>query len=140
MPYLTRSAAAVALGLAAAACSRSGATEPASRLVVGTLAADLSSAVHAPDSAFVGSAFAVTVVTEGTPCETAAGGESRVAGLEAVITPYVAAYGGVCELSLVRHPRSVLVRFDAAGAATVRVQGAGGRATTRAVAVRPAPR
>jgi hypothetical protein len=141
MPPRVRSVTALALSMATVACGRPGATEPVpvTQLVVGTLATDASTAVQAPDSVFAGSAFAVIVVTEGSLCDTAAGGESRVAGLEATVTPYVAAYRGVCELPLQLHSRSVRVRFDIAGTGTVRVLGAGGRAVTRTVVVRPAP-
>jgi hypothetical protein len=139
LPHLFRPRAAlVAMVLALpAACRSSTEPERMTRLVVGRLATPASAALQAPDTVLVGARFTATVVTHGTPCETPAGGEVRVTGLVATITPYDMRYDSTCELILVAHPRAVPLRFDVPGTAVVRTAGAGGVTAERTVVVRP---
>jgi hypothetical protein len=54
----------------------------------------------------------------------------------ATITPYAMVYRGICTDILLTPVRTVLVRFDVPGVATVRVVGANGSAVERTVLVR----
>ena len=114
-------------------------TEPAdpAALVIGALVHDPDVALQAPDTVSAGVTFFVSITTEGSACETAAGGDVTVGGLEATITPLNRRYRGLCTLQLVLLRRLVPLRFDAAGTAVIRARGAGERRATRGVLVRP---
>jgi hypothetical protein len=126
----------LAVALASAACRSSTEPAPVTRLAVGVLASPASAALQVPDTVFAGSPFSVRVVTQGDGCLRAAGGEARVKGLTATVTPYDMLYNGACDLILLTAAREVLVRFDAPGTASVRVVGAHGTAAERTVIVR----
>jgi len=81
--------------------------------------------VQLPETVEQGVAFPITVVTFGSSsCVRADGAEVHVAGLVARVTPYDrVAVTGVCTDDLRPYPREVILRFDQAGEAVVRVLG-----------------
>jgi hypothetical protein len=126
----------------AASCRDS--TEPeavTTRIEVGTLASPSAVALQAPDTVFATVAFNATVRTTGDASVQAAGGEVTVRGLVATVTPYDMVYvGSSCAAWAVVVPaptRTVNVRFDVAGTATIRALGAKGTTAERTVVVRP---
>lgn len=86
-----------------------------------------------PASAKRGVAFDATVTTFGSgSCTRADGAEVSVRGLVAEITPYdLVNHGGICTADLRAFPRTVSLRFDEAGEATVRVNGRSGSQPVR---------
>ena len=133
----------LAVTLAFAASCR-GSTEPevvTTRIEVGTLASPSALALQAPDTVIATVAFDATILTTGDACVRAAGGEVTVRGLVATVTPYDMVYvGSSCAawMVAVRAPtRTVNVRFDVAGTATIRAVGAQGTTAERTVVVLP---
>jgi len=128
----------------AASCRDS--TEPeavTTRIEVGTLASPAALALRAPDTVIATVPFDATVTTTGDACVRAAGGEVTVRGLVATVTPYDMVYvGSSCAAWAMVVPaptRTVNVRFDVAGTATIRAVGAQGSTAERTVVVRPHP-
>jgi hypothetical protein len=80
--------------------------------------------ITAPDTVTAGQPFQVTITTTGpSGCWRAAGAEKAVQGNLATITPFDRVEGEVCTAALVGLPRSVEVRFDTRGEATIRAYG-----------------
>ena len=121
----------------AASCRGGTDPEAVTRIVVGTLASPASAALTVPDTVTMGHAFDVTVRTQGNSCVQAAGGEARVAGLVATVTPFDMVYSGLCTDILTSPSRAVPVRFDVGGTVTIRAVGANGTTAERSVVVRP---
>ena len=117
----------VALGLAAIALGGcAGATAPAAPRVVGVIAVNgPPRPLAVPDTVRVGVPFEVEVVTYGSgSCTRPDGATVRVTGSVAEVTPYdrhTVQYA--CTDDLRAYPRQVALRFEAAGAAVVRVRG-----------------
>ena len=84
--------------------------------------------ISLPASVKRGVAFDATVTTYGSSsCTRADGAEASVRGLVAEVTPYdLVNRGGICTADLRGFPRTVTLRFDEAGEATVRVNGRSG--------------
>lgn len=83
--------------------------------------------IVAPSAVAIGQTFDVTVSTFGNTCvKSAAGADVSIDGLTARITPYdIVRDDETClDIGLV-FPRTVQVRFDHPGAATIRVHGRG---------------
>jgi hypothetical protein len=76
-----------------------------------------SAALQVPDTVTAGSLFDVTVRTHGNSCVQAVGGEARVAGLVATVTPYGMVSRGFCADIQTAPTRVAPVRVDARGAA-----------------------
>ena len=80
--------------------------------------------ITAPDTVTAGQPFQVTITTTGpSGCWRAAGAEKAVQGSLATITPFDRVEGEVCTGALVSLPRSVELRFDTRGEATIRAYG-----------------
>jgi hypothetical protein len=80
--------------------------------------------ITAPDTVTAGQPFQVTITTTGASgCWRAAGAEKAVQGNLATITPFDRVEGEVCTGALVSLPRSVELRFDTRGEATIRAYG-----------------
>ena len=82
--------------------------------------------ISAPATVRAGQTFQVTITTFGGGCERAGGTRVSVQGSVATISVYdftVAGPAVSCTAMLKRLPRTVDLRFDAAGAATIRVEG-----------------
>jgi hypothetical protein len=95
-----------------------------SRSSVQTFADPAMGVITAPDTVTAGQPFQVTVTTAGpSGCWQAAGAEKAVQGNLATITPFDRVLDGICTQAVVSLPRSVEVRFDVRGQATLRVYG-----------------
>jgi hypothetical protein len=95
-----------------------------SRSDVQTFADPAMGVITAPDTVTAGQPFQVTITTTGlSGCWRAAGAEKAVQGNLATITPFDRVEGEVCTGALVSLPRSVEVRFDTRGEATIRAYG-----------------
>jgi hypothetical protein len=79
-------------------------------------------AVDVPRAAVAGVAFDVTVHTLSSACTAPAGGDLRVSGSVAELTPYEAVVDDECPAAPVLRARVFSMRFDRAGAAVVRVR------------------
>ncbi|HEY0036122.1 MAG TPA: hypothetical protein VGB66_05505 [Longimicrobium sp.] len=80
--------------------------------------------ITAPDTVTAGQPFQVTITTVGpSGCWRADGAEKAVQGNLATITPFDRVEGELCTGALVSLPRSVELRFDTRGEATIRVYG-----------------
>lgn len=125
-----------ALLLGAAACEMPATFEPGpevgrhvgivewSASNVQTFADPAMGVITAPDTVTAGQPFQVTITTTGpNGCWRAAGAEKSVQGNLATITPFDRVEGEVCTQALVSLPRSVEVRFDIRGEATIRAYG-----------------
>lgn len=113
------------------------------RREVGVLAPELSSIqmLRLPAQATTGSAFEITVTTVGSStCTRADGAAVQVSGLVADVTPWdrVAPVGMACTDDLAPFPRTVTLRFDVSGTATVRLRGRGGLSYEAKLPVAPA--
>jgi hypothetical protein len=83
-----------------------------------------SPALVAPDTVAAGATFAVTVTTLGyNSCWQAAGADVARDPQRARIVPYDRIVGHACFHALVELPRTVELRFDAPGTATLIVEG-----------------
>jgi hypothetical protein len=120
---ITRSLA-VAVSLLSTACHQSPVDSKDGR-VVGTIDAGgtLNQVIENPSTVSVGQSFSITVSTFGNSCVSPAGADAVVNGLVATITPYDFIVGGTCLDYLKPYPRSVQLRFNQAGTATIRVNG-----------------
>jgi hypothetical protein len=80
--------------------------------------------INAPSAVTAGQSFNVTVSTFGNSCVSAAGADVAIDGLTARITPYdfVRDDEGCLDIGLY-FPRTVQLRFDQPGTATIRVRG-----------------
>lgn len=95
-----------------------------SRSNVQTFADPALGVITAPDTVTAGQPFQVTITTTGpNGCWRSAGAEKAVQGNLATITPFDRVEGEVCTQALVSLPRSVEVRFDIRGEATIRAYG-----------------
>lgn len=95
-----------------------------SRSDVMTFADPAMGVITAPDTVTAGEPFQVTITTIGpNGCWRADGAEKAVQGNLATITPFDRVEGEVCTQALVSLARSVEVRFDARGEATIRAYG-----------------
>lgn len=86
-----------------------------------------------------GVSFDATVTTYGSSsCTRADGAEVQVRGLIAEVTPYdLTNRRGICTADLRAFPRTVSLRFDEAGEATVRVNGRSGARHEARITVQP---
>ncbi|HZG44175.1 MAG TPA: hypothetical protein VEY93_14600, partial [Longimicrobium sp.] len=122
--------------LAGAACDMPATFEPGpdaqrhvgivewSRSSVQTFADPAMGVITAPDTVTAGQPFQVTITTAGpSGCWRAAGAEKAVQGNLATLTPFDRVLDGICTQAVVSLPRSVEVRFDVRGQATLRVYG-----------------
>jgi hypothetical protein len=132
----TLSLLALALLIGATACDMPATFEPGpdarrhlgivewSRSNVQTFADPAVGVITAPDTVTAGQPFLVTVTTAGpSGCWRAAGAETGVQGSLATITPYDRVADEICTQAFVSLPRSVELRFDVRGEATLRVHG-----------------
>jgi hypothetical protein len=95
-----------------------------SRSNVQTFADPAMGVITAPDTVTAGQPFQVTITTTGpNGCWQAAGAEKAIQGNLATITPFDRVEGEVCTQALASLPRSVEVRFDVRGEATIRAYG-----------------
>jgi hypothetical protein len=80
--------------------------------------------ITAPDSVTAGIAFPVTVTTFGfSGCWTDDGTDVTALASQVVIRPYDRVRDGACTQMTVKLPRTVQLRFDQPGTATIVVQG-----------------
>jgi hypothetical protein len=80
--------------------------------------------ITVPDTVTAGQPFQVTITTTGpNGCWREDGAEKAVQGNLATITPFDRVQGEVCTQATVSLPRSVEVRFDVPGEATIRAYG-----------------
>ena len=95
-----------------------------SRSNVQTFADPSIGVITAPDTVTAGQPFQVTITTVGpNGCWSAAGAELASQPSVATITPFDRVQGEVCTQATVSLPRTVQVRFDVPGEATLRVYG-----------------
>jgi hypothetical protein len=95
-----------------------------SRSNVQTFADPALGVITAPDTVTAGQPFQVTITTTGpNGCWQAAGAEKAVQGNLATITPFDRVEGEICTQALASLPRTVELRFDTRGQATIRAYG-----------------
>lgn len=100
----------------------------------------LQGSLNAPAEVTRGVPFDVVVTTyNSSSCTRPAGAETDVDGLFATVRPYDRVSTGTrpCTDDLHAFPRTVQLRFDAAGVATIRVLGRNGAQVQQQVTVRP---
>lgn len=109
--------------------------------VPGDIGNSTGAVLQAPTEARQGVAFQITVTTYGSgSCTRADGAETAVVGLLAVVRPFDLEKRGanvVCTMDLAPYSRSVTLRFDEAGEATIRVIGARGEQVEQQLTVQP---
>jgi hypothetical protein len=113
-----------ALLIVLAACQSP--TDSKSRREIGVIdyGGTLNSVIQAPSAVRIGQSFTATISTFGNSCVSAAGADVATDGLTATITPYdIVSWQHTCLDYLAPYPRTVQLRFDQAGTATIRVNG-----------------
>lgn len=100
----------------------------------------LRGSLEAPAEVTRGVPFDVVITTYGSSsCTRPAGAETDVDGMLATVRPYdrVATGTRPCTMDMHAFPRTVQLRFDVAGDATIRVLGRNGAQVEQQVTVRP---
>ncbi len=114
------------VALLGAGCGRAGSSDSEPERQIGIIRSEYlhSPALVAPDTVAAGATFAVTVTTLGNDnCWQAAGAEVTRDPQHARIVPYDRVVGQACFQALVELPRTVELRFNAPGTATLIVEG-----------------